>query len=84
MSTVRKLAAIRRQLAQITALVAEIETEFEDRSSGDLVETAVAAEALGQKIDTIRNLCRRKGFGQRAGGRWKADVAALREYFRQT
>ncbi|ESX12622.1 hypothetical protein X763_07420 [Mesorhizobium sp. LSHC432A00] len=53
MSTVRKLAAIRRQLAQIAALVAEIETEFEDRSSGDWVETAVAAEALGQKIGKV-------------------------------
>ncbi|ESZ44821.1 hypothetical protein ACYG9R_26085 [Mesorhizobium sp. RSR565B] len=53
MSTVRKLAAIRRQLAQIAALVAEIETEFEDRSSGDWVETAVAAEALSQKIGKV-------------------------------
>ncbi|ESZ68678.1 hypothetical protein X727_21305 [Mesorhizobium sp. L103C119B0] len=75
MSNVRKLAAIRRQLAQIAALVAEIETEFEDRGSGDWVETAVAAEALGQRSERFRPARRRQMESRRS--------AAMREYFRQ-
>ncbi|RWG07358.1 hypothetical protein [Mesorhizobium sp.] len=83
MSIARKLAAARRMLADATAILAEIEVEAEQEksSSPTWVETGVAAEALGIPLDSVRNLCRQKGYGRKRGGRWEADIGALRSYF---
>ncbi|MCT2577676.1 MAG: hypothetical protein E5X23_09310 [Mesorhizobium sp.] len=83
MSIARKLAAARRMLADATAILAEIEVEAEQEksSSPTWVETGVAAEALGIPLDSVRNLCRQKGYGRKRGGRWEADIGALRTYF---
>ncbi|WP_292125134.1 hypothetical protein, partial [Mesorhizobium sp.] len=67
MSIARKLAAARRMLADATAILAEIEVEAEQEksSSPTWVETGVAAEALGIPLDSVRNLCRQKGYGRK-------------------
>ncbi|WJI40283.1 MULTISPECIES: helix-turn-helix domain-containing protein [Mesorhizobium] len=84
MSTARKLAQVRSKLAELTLLVAELEEAEQKQSCPIWVETGEAAESLGVALDTVRSLCRRKGYGRRSGGRWQVDLAALREYFRRT
>ncbi|RWC10781.1 MAG: hypothetical protein EOS52_23720 [Mesorhizobium sp.] len=78
----RKLAQATAMLAEVASLLAELQVEAEQSTSPkSWVETAVAAEAFGVPLDSVRKLCREKGFGRRNGGRWQADIGALRSYF---
>ena len=77
----RKLAQATAMLAEVAQILAELQVQAEQRSSPSWLEAPAAAEALGVPVDSIRKLCREKGFGRRNGGRWQADIGALRSYF---
>ncbi|MER9588548.1 hypothetical protein NKI94_07040 [Mesorhizobium australicum] len=86
MSTARKLALATSMLADLAALLAELQVaaEQEETVSPDWVETTIAAERFGVPADSIRSLCRRKHFGRRLGSRWQVDLNRLRRHFGKT
>lgn len=84
MSIARQLTAARRMLAEASAILARIEIDIDEQNSGEWVDTAIAAQVLGLPADTVRSLCRNKGYGRKKGGRWQADLEALRSYYDQT
>ncbi|WP_095087792.1 hypothetical protein [Mesorhizobium sophorae] len=83
MNDARKLAAAGRMLADLSAIIAELQVSAEQEKSASLewVSPAVAAERFGVPAGSIRSLCQRKRFGRKVGGRWETDLSALRNYF---
>lgn len=78
------LITLRALLGEITGLVAKMEAEEERKESGGddvWIDTAIASERFGVPHDSIRYLCREKGYGRKVGGRWEANATGLHDYF---
>ena len=81
------LAALDRVIEDLTALRAalavesdEIDQPDDEIVEPDLIDTASASSRFGLAPDSVRWLARENGMGQKRGGRWLIDVAALRKH----
>ncbi|SKA11025.1 hypothetical protein [Consotaella salsifontis] len=79
------IALLDRLIADLTELRAALETdrpqvEPEFAPGETLIDTATASERFNLPPDTCRWLAREKGLGEKIGGRWMLDAAALRKY----
>jgi len=77
-STLRRIAEIRRSLDALEAELVGHGQEEEAPRETVMVEPHIAARRLGLTPDAVRKACRVHGIGEKRGGRWFVDLDALK------
>ncbi|MCO5058603.1 MAG: hypothetical protein M9905_12145 [Rhizobiaceae bacterium] len=85
MSTVaQRLRSLAAKLLEEAEALDRADTPRDACDDDEMIETWAAADRFDLPIDTVRSLCRRKGMGEKRGGRWLVSASGLRRYLGET